>query len=165
MIIGSHFSTLDFLIRVQKNPCGWGMKARSRDGSLRRESESYSQQIILSNKKQSELNITQSDQFQAFAFLNFLEAVSPIILLLLFTRSTLRCIQSWFTSTQRLKLSKVQCQQTVTTSINSKIRDMIFILSKICSAMFMRVASEPYVTHWATLFTEPGPCHRTEVES
>ena len=46
------------------------------------------------------------------------------------------------------KTEQSRCQQTVTTSTNSKVCDMMvdyFILSK------MRVTSNPYVTNWATL--------------
>ena len=67
------------------------------------------------------------------------------------------------------KTEQSRCRQKVTTSINSKVCDMMvdsFILPKMLMfRLFLSVTSKPSVTNWATLLSKFGPSCRTEVES
>ena len=92
--------------------------------------------VFLSDKK---LNRTQQNQFQVRMAL-FPCSLSPTILLLLLMRSTLycHCVEGYTCPSLELvnqySTDKSRCLQTVTTSINIKVCDMMvdyFILSKI----------------------------------
>ena len=89
--------------------------------------------VFFNRYNQSDLNRTWYDQFQVCTPL-FPCSLSPTILLLLFMRSTLYChcmggyscpYLELFYQYTTLTTEQSRCQQTVTTSINSKVCDMM----------------------------------------